>query len=86
MILFRLLEHEPSSYGDLKQRVAGVTDRVLSTQLNELVNDGVLFRTRTGRRVQYRLTDEGRRFQPIFDEMKAWGARRQAAVARERDY
>ncbi|MBC7927081.1 MAG: helix-turn-helix transcriptional regulator [Bryobacteraceae bacterium] len=83
MIVYQLLEAERRSYGELRNLVEGVTDRVLTTQLAELVADGVVSSRRNGRLVHYRLTAQGRELRPIFAAMKSWGEARQAEQAQD---
>jgi DNA-binding HxlR family transcriptional regulator len=54
----------------------GISRKVLTTQLNELVDDKLITRTafrETPPRVEYSLTDKGKELIPIFREIGKWG-------------
>lgn len=85
MIVYRLL-NGPRRYSDLRKQIAGISERMLTTQLKELVLDGVVVRDDPtpppGRRSRlgppYRLTPAGERLRPVFDAMYDWGISQQA--------
>lgn len=81
VILFHLLEQDVLRFGQLKQSIGGVTQRMLTNQLRELERDGVVQRTvyaEVPPRVEYRLTDYGRTLEPILKAMREWGAQHMA--------
>ena len=56
--------------------VLGISRKVLTSQLNELVRDGLVNRTsyaETPPRVEYELTDKGKALIPIFGSIADWG-------------
>jgi DNA-binding HxlR family transcriptional regulator len=66
-------------YGAIRERVEGVTDRVLSTRLKELEQRGLVARKTVGARppeVWYCLTASAEALKPIFDAMGRWKAPR----------
>ncbi len=83
MIVYRLLDG-PRRYSDLRRQIPGISERMLTAQLKQLMLDGVITRDdspaartrgpRTRLGPPYRLTDAGERLQPVFDAMFAWGA------------
>lgn len=77
MIVYRLLDG-PLGYGELRRAVEGVSERMLTLQLRQLLADGVVSREPSGARargVRYRLTPAGEALRPVFDAMYAWGTR-----------
>jgi DNA-binding HxlR family transcriptional regulator len=90
MIVYRLLAG-PRRYSDLRREVAGISERMLTTQLKQLTLDGVVTRdqssaTGTARArlgPPYRLTDAGERLRPVFDAMFAWGTKHSSPSARQ---
>lgn len=86
MIVYRLLGG-PRRYSELRRSIPDISERMLSTQLRQLIDDGVISReaqppagTGAGaarsRRLgaAYRLTEAGERLKPVFDAMFAWGS------------
>jgi DNA-binding HxlR family transcriptional regulator len=64
-------------FGELERRVPHVSRKVLVQQLRSLEADGVLSRTvhqEVPPRVEYTLTDRGRRLLPILQALETWGA------------
>jgi DNA-binding HxlR family transcriptional regulator len=54
----------------------GISQKVLTEQLRELVSDGIIERRPQGRMpapVEYWLTDYGRSVLPIVDDVRLWG-------------
>jgi DNA-binding HxlR family transcriptional regulator len=78
-LLFEL-SHGPMTFGQLKRSLPGVSQQVLSTQLQGLVTDGIVSRTpvvpepTTGS--LYALTHEGRSLLPVLDVVAVWGLAR----------
>lgn len=53
-----------------------ISQKVLTQQLRELVSDGIVERTPTGKvpaPVDYSLTEYGRKVMPLAEEMRTWG-------------
>ena len=65
-------------FADLRRAIPLISPATLSQRLHELMDAGVIERTRAGaqlQRVEYRLTDAGRELQPIIREFGIWGQR-----------
>ena len=65
-------------FADLRRAIPLISPATLSQRLHELLDAGVIERTRAGaqlQRVEYRLTDAGRELQPIIREFGIWGQR-----------
>jgi len=63
-------------FNELRRRVRGATQRVLTRQLRELEADGLVVRTiyaEVPPRVEYRLSAKGETLRPIIAALKAWG-------------
>ena len=59
------------------QKAVTATPRMLTLQLRELENDGLITRTvypEVPHRVEYTMTDLGRSLMPILTAMRNWGA------------
>jgi DNA-binding HxlR family transcriptional regulator len=75
VILFWLRD-ETHRFGELRRRIPGVSERMLTQQLRELEAHGVVRRevyAEVPPRVEYSLTPYGRTLRPITDLMCAWG-------------
>ena len=75
--------HELSTFGKIQfnrtRRVVPITEKVLSQQLKELCEDGMVERvvdeTKYPPSVQYILTRSGEQLLPILDELYIWSVR-----------
>lgn len=75
-ILWELQHKEVCRFGELKKSVVGITQKMLTQQLRELENDGILERrvyAEVPPKVEYRMTDYGKSLSSILNEMAAWG-------------
>ena len=75
LILSYLLD-EPRRYGELRRLMPEITEKMLIQELRELETDGIVARTvhqTVPPRVDYSLTAQGRRVQPLFGELVGWG-------------
>ena len=65
-------------FGELRRKIPGVSERMLTQQLRELEEHGIVHRevyAVVPPRVEYSLTDYGRTLGPITELMCAWGKR-----------
>lgn len=79
LILWYIAFYQVQRFGQLMRRLDGITQSSLTKQLRELERDGFLHREVYGEvppRVEYSLTELGRSFQPILDQMLQWSAER----------
>lgn len=75
MILWPLSER-PHRFGELRRRVQGVTEKVLTTHLRELEADGIVDRRvydEVPPRVEYSLTPLGELLNNTLLPLEAWG-------------
>ncbi|GGD43878.1 HxlR family transcriptional regulator [Emticicia aquatilis] len=66
----------PARFGELKRSVKGITQSMLTQQLRELEDDGIISRkiyAEIPPRVEYTLTDFGLSLSPIIQTMAEWG-------------
>jgi len=77
LILINAIYHtSPARFGELKRSVKGITQSMLTTQLRQLEDDGVINRkiyAEIPPRVEYKLTDFGLSLSPIVQAMAEWG-------------
>lgn len=75
IVLFQLLQGK-KRFGELSRLIGGITQRMLTRQLRELEDAGIVLRTvhaEVPPRVDYELTDLGRSLQPVLTAMRDWG-------------
>lgn len=66
----------PARFGELKRSVTGITQSMLTAQLRELEDDGIISRkiyAEIPPRVEYTLTEFGLTLSPILLAMGKWG-------------
>jgi DNA-binding HxlR family transcriptional regulator len=72
-----LISHltQPRRFGQLAQRLTLISRKVLTEQLRELEEDGIVRREAFAElppRVEYSLTEYGHALLPILDQLSAW--------------
>ncbi|MFY8109090.1 MAG: winged helix-turn-helix transcriptional regulator [Bacteroidia bacterium] len=76
-ILINAIYHtSPARFGELKRSVKGITQSMLTQQLRELEEDGLISRkiyAEIPPRVEYTLTEFGLTLSPIMISMANWG-------------
>jgi DNA-binding HxlR family transcriptional regulator len=75
VILYHLFSGK-KRFGELQRLLPGVTQRMLTLQLRELEEDGIIYRhvyREVPPKVEYSLTDFGRSLEPIMLQMFTWG-------------
>ncbi len=76
VLILRDLLPGTKRFGELKKSIGSVSQKVLTAQLRDMENSGLLTRTvypEVPPRVEYALTDLGRSLKPILDAMQHWG-------------
>ncbi len=76
VVLWHLLVDGTLRFNELRRRIPGVTQRMLTNQLRELEADGLISRTVypvVPPKVEYALTDMGRGLEPILSALRDWG-------------
>jgi len=66
----------PARFGELKRSIKGITQSMLTQQLRELEDDGLISRkiyAEIPPRVEYTLTEFGLTLSPIMQSMAKWG-------------
>ncbi|EFI50409.1 helix-turn-helix domain-containing protein [Afipia sp. 1NLS2] len=83
VILFHLQEGL-LRFGELRRKMPGITQRMLTKQLRALEEDGLITRTvypEVPPRVEYALSQTGQRLRPVIDALRAWGIEHKARLA-----
>lgn len=85
LIVFRLLERT-WRFNELMRSLPGCTQRMLTNQLRDLEEDGIVHREifpQVPPRVEYSLTEIGRDLEPMVSAMCDWGQRHVEGVDTE---
>ena len=75
-IILYILGDRTLRFGEVSARIPAISRKVLTSQLKELVNDGILNRKKyneTPPRVEYSITEFGKSLQNVLSEMEKWG-------------
>ena len=75
-LILHYLEDGPLRFNELERRMPKMTHATLSVQLKTLVNYGLVQRTQYESippKVEYELTDMGKKFHPVLEALRAWG-------------
>lgn len=75
-ILFWLWKTNVLRYGELKKALGNVTHKMLSNQLKELEEDGLVIRKEYPQvppKVEYSLSEKGLSLMPVMQELCVWG-------------
>lgn len=81
VLILRDLRSGTKRFGELKKSVTGISQKVLTSNLRAMEEDGLLTREvfpEVPPRVEYTLTDLGQSMSPILDAMAEWGEAFQA--------
>ena len=76
LIILYWLAESPKHFAALRRVMPGISQKVLTQQLRELVSDGILQRKPKGAipaPVEYSLTDYGRSVLPLVEDVRLWG-------------
>ena len=60
-------------FNEIKKSLKGITQKVLTSKLRELEQDGILTRETEGSKVSYTLTDIGYSLRPVILSFYDWG-------------
>lgn len=76
VLIIRDLLPGTKRFGELRRSLGTVSQKVLTTQLRQMEDSGLLTRTvypEVPPRVEYTLTDLGYSLRPILDALQSWG-------------
>lgn len=76
LIIIYFLAESPKHFAALRRALPSISQKVLTQQLRELMNDGIVRREPKGAvpaPVVYSLTDYGRSVLPLVENVRVWG-------------
>ncbi len=76
VLILRELIEGTKRFGELKKSIAGISQKVLTSNLRSMEEDGLVTRTvfpEVPPRVEYTLTDTGYSLKPLLNAMVLWG-------------
>lgn len=81
VILLYLLQEGTKRFSELKRKMPGITQKMLTKQLRELEDEDIIQRVvyaQVPPKVEYSMTDYGRSLEPVLEAMHEWGAKHTA--------
>lgn len=76
LLIMYLIANDINRFGKMGMMLKGISKQMLTTQLRELENDGIVERKiypEIPPRVEYFLTERGKSLLPVIEAMKDWG-------------
>ncbi len=76
LFILRSLLSGPHRFGELKNTIPGISQKVLTENLKNMEDNRIIIRTifaEVPPRVEYRLSQTGESLRPLIREMEAWG-------------
>ena len=76
VLILRDLLSGTKRFGELKKSIGNVSQKVLTSQLRDMENNGLISRKvypEVPPKVEYSLTELGQSLKPILDAMQNWG-------------
>ena len=86
VLIIRDLLSGTKRFGELKKSIGSVSQKVLTAQLRQMEESGLLTRTvypEVPPRVEYTLTELGQSLRPVLDALKNWGEEYKAKMSGE---
>lgn len=87
LIIVYWLAESPKHFAALRKAMPGISQKVLTQQLRELVGDGIVQRQPLGAipaPVEYSLTNYGRSLLPLIENIRLWGRAHLERLASQR--
>jgi DNA-binding HxlR family transcriptional regulator len=86
VILYYLSQNKKLRYNELRRQIPGVTQRMLTLQLRELEQDGIIDRKIfpvVPPHVEYSLTSRGKSLLTVIEAMHKWGEKFERETAKK---
>ena len=82
-VILSYLKESPHRYKELRARLPGVADKVITERLKDLERLGLIVKTRSSEGHSahvYQLTERGESLRPVLSELYAWGSAMAAKI------
>lgn len=76
LLILKYLLNKTMRYNEFKREIDGISQKVLTSTLKSMVEDGIVIRTsypEVPPRVEYSLSEIGESMRPVIDVMADWG-------------
>lgn len=76
LLVLHLINNDINRFGKMSMMMKDISKQMLTTQLRELENDGIIERKifpEIPPRVEYYLTEKGKSLLPVIEGLKVWG-------------
>lgn len=76
LLILRNLKSRPWRFNEMQRDLDGISQKVLTDSLRQMIDDGLVYRhdfVEMPPKVEYGLTELGRRMLPIIDALAAFG-------------
>ena len=76
LLILKYLLNKTMRYNEVKREIDGISQKVLTSTLKSMVEDGIVIRTsypEVPPRVEYSLSEIGESMRPVIDVMADWG-------------
>lgn len=76
VLILRELSSGTKRFGEIRNSINGISQKVLTDKLREMESDGLVVRNAYAEippRVEYSLTELGETLDPVLDSLKEWG-------------
>lgn len=76
LLILHLINNDINRFGKMSMMLKGISKQMLTTQLRELENDGLIERKiypEIPPRVEYFLSEKGKSMLPVIEAMRIWG-------------
>ena len=76
LLILKYLLNKTMRYNELKREIDGISQKVLTSTLKSMGEDGIVIRTsypEVPPRVEYSLSEIGESMRPVIDVMADWG-------------
>ena len=86
-IIWYLYENETTRFNELKRKIKGITNIMLTKSLRELEENNFVIRKQYNTippKVEYSLSQRGKDLLPVLNELNSWGEK-QIMIDREKD-
>ncbi|MDH6253801.1 DNA-binding HxlR family transcriptional regulator [Chryseobacterium sp. H1D6B] len=83
LLILCKLENGKLRFSELRDRISGITERMLTLQLRELEKEGLVKRTvhaQVPPRVDYELTEIAEELIPIWKQLENWGKKHKILI------